>query len=237
MIRKFVEISYPIGKTETVMPSNIPPPVLRARSRMVQCPDGVGETETRWASYNNTSIIEMCTHSGTHIDAPFHIDPKGLTVDAFEIEELIFKNPLFVNIPKSDMEKITKDDLALYEDKLKRSDLLLIYTGFSVHRKNDPKRYIEKQPGLSEDAAKYLAENFHLRAVGVDLLGIENIGEAKPNFPAHKALLKSGRRFLIMEDANLAPLLGKKIIRVYIIPLRFKDAEAMPVRAFSEVEE
>lgn len=238
MNKKFVEISYLIGKTETVMPPSIPPPVIRARSRMAQCPNGVGETETRWGSYNNTSILEMCTHSGTHIDAPFHIDSEGLSVGAFEIAEFIFDNPLFVNFPKGELEKITKGELEAYRDKLERSDLLLIYTGFSKYRKTDPKKYQEKQPGFSEDAATYLVENFpSLRAVGVDLLGIENIGEAKPNFPVHKVFLKNGRRFFILEDANLAQLLGKKIIRAYIVPLRIKDAEAMPVRAFAEAEE
>jgi kynurenine formamidase len=82
-----------------------------------------------------------------------------------------------------------------------------------------------------------LVANFPLRAVGVDLLSIENIDKARPNFPAHNVFLKSGRRFLLVEDVNLSPLHGKKLLRVYVIPLRFKDADGMPVRAFAEVEE
>lgn len=237
MSKKIIEISHLISKTETVMPGTIRPPVIRARSRMVECPSGVGETETRWGSYNSTSFIEMCTHTGTHIDAPFHIDPQGLTVDAFDIAEFIFKNPLLINLQKNDLEKIKKEDLTPFKDELEKSDLLLVYTGFSKYRKTDPDRYQKKQPGFSVEAAKYLMNDFSLRAVGVDLMGIENIGKAKPNFPVHKVFLKNGKRFFIMEDANIAPLVAKKLIRVYIIPLRVKDAEAMPVRAFAEVEE
>jgi arylformamidase len=236
MTRRIVEFSYLIGKKETVMPGTIRPPVVRARSRMVERPEGLGETETRWGSYNSTSYIEMCTHTGTHIDAPFHIDPQGLTVDAFEIEEFIFDNPLLIKLPKGDLEKITKEDLSVYKKDLKGRDLLLVYTGFSEYRKSDPERYQQKQPGFSVEGAKYLVANFSLRAVSVDLMGIENIGEAKPDFPVHKIFLKNGKRFFLMEDANLAAISAEKLIRVYIIPLRVKDAEAMPVRAFAEVE-
>ncbi|GAH61127.1 unnamed protein product, partial [marine sediment metagenome] len=49
-MKKIVEISYLISKEETVMYGTLPPPKLRARSRMVECPEGFGETEIRWRS-------------------------------------------------------------------------------------------------------------------------------------------------------------------------------------------
>jgi len=235
MKNKIIDISYLLSKN-TFMPGNIKPPTLRARSRMVKCPEGMGETETRWESYNNTSIIEIFAHAGTHIDAPFHIDPNGLKIDAFETQDFIFDEPMFVNLPKSDLEKITKDDLSLYKDKLKTSDLLLVYTGFSKYRESDPKRYLEMQPGFSTEAAEYIISEFPIRAVGIDTPGIENIGKAKPDFPVHKVFLKSGKKFFLIEDAKLAPIVGENLLRVYTIPLNFKDAEAMSIRAFAEVE-
>lgn len=236
MKNKMVEISYMLSKN-TFTPGNIKPPLLRARSRIVKCPEGMGETETRWESYNNTSIIEIFAHAGTHIDAPFHIDQNGLTIDAFEIEDFVFDEPMFVNLPKSDLEKITKDDLSVYKDELKKSDLLLVYTGFSKYRESDPERYIKMQPGFSTEAAEYIISNFPIRAVGIDTPGIENIGKAKPEFPVHKIFLKSGKKFFLIEDANLVSILGKNLLRVYTIPLNFKDAEAMSIRAFAEVKE
>lgn len=230
-----VRISYLIGREKTVTVGSIAPPKLRARSTMAKCPDGLREMEIRWENYNNTSIIEMCTHTGTHIDLPLHVYPHGLSMDAFEIPDFVFDEPLLIDCPKSDLEKITKDDLLPYEDELKRSDLLLIHTGFSKYRKIDPKRYPENQPGLSVEAAKYLADNFSLRGIGVDVMGIENFFEAKPEFPAHKMLLS--KKCIIMEDANLGAILGKKVNRVCIIPLLVEGAEAMPVTAFAEVEE
>ena len=139
------------------------------------------------------------------------------------------------------MEKITAEELARHEVRLAESDLVLVYTGFSEVRKTDPKRYVTQQPGFSVDAANYLVDNFNLRGFCVDLIGIENIPEAKestPQFPVHKTLLLKKRgKVVLVEDANLAPLVGKTISRAYVIPLRFFGAEAMPVTAFADVED
>ena len=103
------------------------------------------------------------------------------------------------------------------------------------YRQQDPERYPKNQPGVSPEAAQYLVDSFELRGIGVDVLGIENFFKAKPEFPAHKILLS--RKSVVLEDANLRVLRGKKVLRVYLIPLLFPGAEAMPVTAFADVEE
>jgi len=235
---EYILISYIIGE-ETVMPGVLPMPKLRAIARMCKCPEGFGKTDIRWESFNNVSFLEMSTHTGTHIDVPFHIDPQGLTVDAMKISDFIFDAPLFIECPKSDYEKITKEDLIPYEDQISKSDFLLIYTTFSKYRQSDSERYKERQPGLSVDAARYLAEKFSLKGIGIDVLGIENISEAKrasPPFPAHRILLRNHKHFILLEDANLSVLKGRKIHKLFIIPLMVEGAEAVPVTAFAEVE-
>ena len=236
-----VEFSYSLDPKEIVMPGEIAKPQVRARSRMVEGPAPGEQAEgVRWGSYNNTSIVEFFAHTGTHIDVPFHIGPDALQVHDLEISDYVFEKPLILEIPKSDMEKITVEELARHQAQLAESDLLLVYTGFSKVRKTDAKRYVAKQPSFSVDAANYLVDNFNLRGFGVDLIGIENIPEAKesdPQFPVHRTLLlKKQRKTILVEDANLAPLLGKKISRVYVIPLRLHGLEAMPVTAFADVE-
>ncbi|MCD6484700.1 MAG: cyclase family protein [Candidatus Odinarchaeota archaeon] len=233
---KYVLLSYPLSKKTTFLPKSIGPPKVHARSRMVPAPENIGETETRWGSYNNTSILEMCLHTGTHIDFPFHVDPKGYTLNDFDISDFIFEKPLFLHLPKEDMEDITREDLHEHEFQLKKCDLLLIYTGFSKYRLTDPERYENKQPSISVEAAKYIVDNFsNIRSLGVDLLGIENIGKARPEFPAHKVLLV-GRKFFHIEDVNLEPALGKRLKKVYVVPLWLLNVEAAPATILAEVE-
>ena len=236
-----VDFSYSLDPKEIVMPGEIDKPQVKARSRMVEGPaPGEQAQGVRWGSYNNTSIVEFFVHTGTHIDVPFHIGPDALQVHDLEISDYVFEKPLLLEIPKSDMEKIMVEELTPHQTQLAESDLLLVYTGFSKVRKTDPKRYVTQQPSFSVDAANYLVDNFNLRGFGVDLIGIENIPEAKdstPQFPVHRTLLlKKQRKAILVEDANLVPLLGRRVSRAYVIPLRLHGVEAMPVTAFADVE-
>lgn len=234
-----VQFSYSLESDQIKMPGPIDPPRVIPRSRMAGKPQDAGPEEVRWGSYNNTSFVHMFVHSGTHMDVNFHVDPDGFKMGAFEITDFISERPMLLEIPKGDMERILVEELEPHSAALKQSDFLFVCTGYSQYRKTDPERYLNQQPSFSVDAARYLMEDFSLKGVCVDLMGIENIGEAKgldPQFPVHKAFLKAGRKFYLVEDANLVPLLGKKLLRSYAIPLLLPDAEGMMVTGFADVE-
>jgi arylformamidase len=232
-----VQFSYPLDEKHVLMPGGIEGPKLRPRSRMTEAPTGAGDDGVRWNSYNNTSFIDAFVHTGTHVDTAFHVSKRGPKLGDFGISDFVFDHPILLSIGKSDEEKITADDLKPHESQLQAADLLLVYTGFSACRATDPKRYAMRQPGFSPDAAEYLTSLPKMRCVGADIMGIENIPEgrvATPPFPAHRAFLLSGKRFLILEDPDLAPLVGKSLRRAFVVPLLFPEAEAMMVTAFAE---
>lgn len=234
-----VQFSYPLDDAHLLMPGSIAKPKLRPRSRMDSVPAGVDPEGVRWDSYNNTSFIDAFVHTGTHIDTAYHVSRDGVKLGQFSIEDFIFDHPVLLEIPKGDEEKIAVADLEPHEDALRRADLLLVHTGFSRYRKSEPERYMLKQPGFSVEAAEYLVGLPEMRCAGGDFMGIENIPEGRtsdPPFPAHRAFLLSGKRFLILEDPNLEPLTGKALRRAFIVPLLFPEAEAMMVTAFAEVD-
>jgi len=234
-----VQFSYRLEPEDVVMPGPIDPPEVIARSRMAERPAD-GTDEVRWASYNNTSFARMFIHSGTHMDVNFHVDPDGFKLGAFELADFIADRPVLLEIPKRDMEEITVDELRAHEAKLRGADFAFVYTGYSAYRRTDPERYLTQQPSFSVAGAEYLMSEFQLKGICADLMGIENIGRAKtldPQFPVHKAFLKAGRKFYLVEDANLEPLVGKELVRSYAIPLLLPDAEGMMVTAFAEVKE
>lgn len=234
-----VQFSYPLTSNHLVMPGPIDPPVVIPRSRMVAKPAD-GEDAVRWASYNNTSFVHAFVHSGTHLDVNFHVDPNGSKLGAFEIADFVADRPILLEIPKGDMEEITVEELREHEPELRNADFLFVYTGYSEYRSADPERYLTKQPSFSIAAAEYLMQELDLKGVCVDLIGIENIGRAKtldPQFPVHKAFLTFGRRFYVVEDADVKALVGKKLLRSYAIPLLLPDAEGMMVTGFADIEE
>lgn len=220
----FIEMSYLIGEKETVLIESLSKPRLIPKTRMDK------------GDKNNVSILKMSTHNGTHVDTPFHVDPDGLTITDLKISDFIFEKPVLIEIPKDDLGKITDKDLKKYEYDLKKSDFLMVYTGFSKYRSEDSQRFIYKSPGFSKEGAEYLTKNFNLRGVMVDFLGIENIPEGRTSgFAIHKVFLGEGRKFIIVEDGNLKPVLCKKIKRVFVVPIRMVESEASPVTVFAEV--
>jgi arylformamidase len=235
----YVQFSYPLDAKHVLMPPGIAGPILRPRSRMTPAPEGENTEGVRWESYNNTSFIDAFVHTGTHVDTAFHVSKDRPNLGDFMIDDFVFEHPLLLELPKSDKELILRSDLEPHDASLRESDLLLIHTGFSRYRAKDPEHYIMQQPGFSPKAAEYLVSLPNMRCAGADFMGIENIPEgrkADPPFPAHRAFLLSGKKFLILEDPNIEPLVGRKLRKAFLIPLLFPEAEAMMVTAFAETD-
>jgi len=232
-----VQFSYPLDDEHVLMPGSIAPPKLRPRSRMIPPPPGADPEGVRWGSYNNTSFLDAFVHTGTHIDAAYHVSVDGAKLGDFSIDAFVFERPVLLEIPKGDEERIERSELEAHADALADADLCLVYTGFSTLRRTDPERYITKQPGFSVEAAEYLVGLPKMRCAGGDFMGIENIPQGRafdPPFPTHRAFLLTEKPFLILEDPNLEPLRGRVLDRAYIVPLLFPDAEAMMVTAFAD---
>lgn len=220
----FIEISYLIGEKETVLIESLSKPKLIPRTRMKE------------GGKNNTSILEMSTHNGTHLDTPLHVFPDGAGITDLDINDYVFEKPVLIECPKDNLGKITADDLRKYKDSIKKCDLLMVYTGFSQYRKTDSERFIHQSPGFSTDGGEFIAENTNIRGVMVDCLGIENIPEGRASgFATHKIILGGGRKIIAIEDGNLAPIIGKDIKRVFVIPLRVVGSEASPATVLAEV--
>lgn len=223
-----VELSYLIGELNPVEVLGLIKPNIKWRARFG---DGQGKS-------NQTSNIEMSSHNGTHIDAPFHVLREGKKITDYDISDFYFDKIFVIDCKKRDLEKIEVEDLKPYENDLKKCNLLLIYTGFSKYRSVETERYIKKSPGFSIEGAKYIKRNFsNIRCIGVDLMGIENIVEGRESgWNVHKILLGGDSKFFHIEDMNIKPVVGKKIKRVFVAPIRMIDSEASPVTILADVD-
>ena len=223
-----VELSYLIGELNPVEVLGLVKPDIKWRARFG---DGKGKS-------NQTSNIEMSSHNGTHIDMPFHVLGEGKKVTDYDISDFYFDKVLVITCKKEDLEKIQVEDLKPYDNDLKKCDLLLIYTGFSKYRSIDTERYIKKSPSFSIKSAKYIKSNFsNIRCIGVDLMGIENIVEGRETgWNIHKILLGGNSNYFHIEDMNIKHVVGKKIKRVFVAPIRMIGLEASPVTIMADVD-
>jgi kynurenine formamidase len=188
----------------------------------------------------NTSSARHFMHNGTHIDAPFHFDSAGPGIEALPLSSFIYEHPVLLELPKGPGEEITLADLERRD--IDGADALLIRTGFDALRSSDPAAYRVLFPGLKRDAAAWLRRSFpSLKAVVLDFLSVDNYFTGlREGYPSHHELLSASsspmRPLLIVEDADLRPVSGKRLLRVFALPLRFAGAEAAPVSLVAEID-
>lgn len=189
----------------------------------------------------NTFTSVLPDHCGTHYDAPWHFNPLGPKITELPIEYFWFENVFELDLPKKAGEGVLAEDLKPWEEEIRKADLLLIRTGFSSVRHEDPEVYGHNGPYLSPEAAEYLVREFpELRTVGLDFLSVgspaNDLAEA-----AHRMLLGCFTEHFVtaIEDMDLSCLHEKhgKIRRVIAAPLRIAGTDSSQVCVIAEFDE
>lgn len=176
----------------------------------------------------NLELLFLSSHTGTHLDAPYHFVKNGAKIHQISIERLLRKT-LLVKIPKEMDKAITKNDIISFEKKnenLSNNSSIVFYTGWQNNLNKD--YYFHNNPGLSKSAANYLVSK-KINLVGIDSPSID-LGKDK-NFTAHKILAKNN--ILIVENLSNLNKIKSKNFELIILPLKLKDATGSPVRAIA----
>ena len=123
---------------------------------------------------------KLSTHSGTHVDAPYHYGPTMSDgTPAASIDQVplrwCFGHGVVLDMRKVDREAgITAADIEAELDRigyhLQPYDIVLVQTGTDKHF-HEP-RYDFKHPGLRLEATKYLVER-GVKMIGIDAWGID----------------------------------------------------------------
>jgi len=179
----------------------------------------------------NLELLFLSTHTGTHMDAPYHFLEKGAKIHEISLKKLV-SEAVLIKSKKKGGESITKIDIQKFEKKhgkIASFSSVIFYTGWQ--RNLQKKYYFTKNPGLSVSAAKYLASK-KINLVGVDSPSIDLGTDSK--FSVHKVFAKKG--ILIVENlSNLEKIKSSKF-HLVVLPLKLKNATGSPVRAIAFVE-
>ena len=189
------------------------------------------EWETIPKNGYNLELLFLSTHTGTHIDAPFHFVKNGKKIHEIKPERLV-NEAILIRIGKNSNRSISKTDIQNFEQKngkIENGSTVIFHTGW---QKNLNKEfYFTENPGLSVSAAKYLVSK-KINMVGIDSPSIDLGTDSK--FSVHHVLAKNN--ILIVE--NLANLNKIKSNNFHLItsPLKLKNATGSPIRAFGFVD-
>lgn len=176
----------------------------------------------------NLELLFLSSHTGTHLDAPYHFVKNGAKIHQIPLDRLI-GNAILIKIKKEKNQAITKDDLVLFERKngnIPKHSSIIFHTEWQKNLNTD--FYFIKNPGLSESAATYLVSK-EINLVGIDSPSID-LGKDK-TFSVHKILAKNN--ILIVENLSNLNKISSKRFNFVILPLKLKDATGSPVRAIA----
>jgi kynurenine formamidase len=181
--------------------------------------------------------IEFDTHTGTHIDALGHtcagdnlynglkvadvVTNRGLSdLDSALIPPMITRGVLIDAAPADDtsmepgdvIDRARLQQLASEQGVTVQSgDIAFIRTGWASFYGTDNDKYVAGEPGISKDAAEWLADCGAV-AVGADTMSVEVVPPEDPQDPmaVHQYLLVKRGVYLI-EQVNLEELAQRKI--------------------------
>ncbi len=163
------------------------------------------------------TAIQMGSHTGTHIDAPFHMIDGGKRLNEFPLETFtggvrVFEIPSARSIRRADVQGLDWSGV----------ERVLFKTENSKHWSD--RKFYEEFAYLEPDAAEFIAQQ-GVRLVGIDYLSIDKF--KSESHPSHFVLLK--RNILVLEGLNLNAVTPGNYTLV-ALPLNLSDADGAPTR-------
>lgn len=156
----------------------------------------------------NLSMLHMCAHNGTHVDAPYHFLNQGRTIDAIELER--FVGMAYVAEHEG---IVSSEDARAILKKAKEADTeagnRILLKGNAV---------------VSLEAAEVFA------AEGILLVGNESqtVGPEDAPMAVHKVLL--GANVVLLEGIRLSEV-PEGVYLLNAAPLNLAGADGAPCRA------
>ena len=217
MTLKFIDLTLPVSEKIPTFPGS-PQPIFIQWENIKD--DGY-----------NLELLFLSSHTGTHLDAPYHFLEKGKKIHEISLKRLII-NAILIKIRKRRDQAITKTDIQKFEKKhgkIPNESTIVFWTGWQKMIKNDS--YFVNNPGLSVTAAKYLISK-KTNLVGIDSPSID-LGKEK-RFLAHHLFAKND--VLIVENlANLDKIKSWKF-QLAVLPMKLENATGAPVRAVGIID-
>lgn len=211
-INAWIDLSEALATGDLVYPDAVPATTLVPFT---------GEGDGR----PHVSVLTTTTHSGTHIDAPRHFFPDGLTVDQIPLDRL-HGVACVKRLEVGELEPIGPKELEGAEPALRRGEMLFLSTGWD--RRRGTPSYV-RHPYLTADAADWIVDQ-GASLLGVDVITPEVPIEQRPadyRLDVHTTLLGAG--VLIIEQLRLSEVAGRRV-EVMALPIAVVGGDGAPAR-------
>ncbi|GAB2445606.1 cyclase family protein [Nocardia tengchongensis] len=208
---RILDLSVPIRSGMPVYPGD---PEVTVRPALTLAADGV-----------NVLHLDLGSQTGTHVDAPRHIDDTLPALDELPLDRFIGPGVVIDARAAGAGAAIGRE---FFEGRVAAGQVVLIVTGWSEHWGTPA--YLN-HPHLTVAAAEYLVAA-GVRTVGIDALSVDPTPAEE--IPVHRILC--GAHAVIAENlTGLAAVLDAQTagqrVEVSLFPLHLPGADGAPVRA------
>lgn len=169
--------------------------------------------------------INMNTHTGTHIDAPFHFFEDGKKLEEMDLTQMQGRG-IPVDLRSIGQIAIEVCHLEAHGSQLQAGDIALLYTGWAQKRGLN-KEYVYDWPYLTGEAAQWLVDR-GVKCVCTDGMSVGGWAEGC-GVPSHQALL--GNEVAVIEEVYMdEQLFEYPDWYVVALPIKLEGCGGAPTR-------
>ena len=212
---KVIDLTQMISETMPVYPGTEQPKLTVANTYEK---DGFRET-----------LLSFYSHTGTHMDAPFHIYAERTPLDALPAAQFVGKALVIDCRDVGEGGIIGMEYVEKVRELADEVEFLLFNTGWDANWGED--KYFGEYPVVSMEICQYLLDT-KKKGVGFDVISIDPMAD----LTRHKMLL-SQRDIVIIENLTNLDQIGGGLFTFAALPLKYENADGAPVRAVAIIEE
>lgn len=176
----------------------------------------------------NASTLELYSHCGTHMDAPFHFLPGGATLDQQDLSICVGDAMVLdlTETPRGGQHTI--EQLAPYDNQINEGSRLLFRTDW--HKEYGTADYRDCLPRVSNQLAEWLVER-KVAMVGVEGPSVADVNNRNELTEVHQTLFRGG--VLIVEGLANLDQLTQPVVQFIGLPLHISNGDGSPIRAIA----
>lgn len=213
---KVIDLTHTIKENMPVYPGTDKPKFIPANSYEK---DGFKET-----------LLQMYTHTGTHMDPPAHLFAGKTTLDQFPVDQFIGKALAIDCRDLQEGQAISMDRIRKIGDKIRDADFLLFNLGWD--KRWETEAYFGDYPCIDEEVLNFVLSG-NYKGIGFDTIGLDPISDE--NLTRHKKLFQKCNIVNIENLKNLE-LCGSDLFWFSCFPLKLDNCDGSPIRAVAWFE-
>lgn len=214
-VKKFVDLTWDLTEQTPIYPGD-PEPKIDVATTVEK--DGY-----------NLSGVYVGTQTGSHVDAPYHVNDSGETIENMELD-YFFGEAVVVRVTdKKAAEEITMADVMPYDAKIKEGTIVLFNTNW--YKKVGTEEFFD-HPYLTAEVGEYLVKK-GVRFIAMDTINVDQ--SVGTDFPVHNMF--SEKRLMIGENWAYFDHIDFDNVVVAAFPMKIVGTDGSPVRAVAmEIE-